>query len=312
MKEQPGSASVVQGVTEDRFGIGYSGIGYKTSGVRAARARGEGRRVLRRQPTTNVTSGKYPLSRFLYIYVNKAPGKPLDPLVREFLKLIFSKEGQEVVVKDGYLPLPAGDRRRGAEEARVAPSRSGRGRRSPAPGRVPSSEPDTMATASLGVRERMAAASRRIARVKLVDRAATGVITLRRRLHHPQRPRSSSSSSSPRRCPLFRRGEGRAARRAVAGRRPRRGAVARPRSRSASTSTSATSTSVDARRDGRRSSGSRTADGTARCRSPGLDGATVDRPPPAACRATSSRPAPPTAASRCRRCASGPCSRTRR
>ena len=52
-------------------------------------------------------SGKYPLSRFLYIYVNKAPGKPLDPLVKEYLKLIFSKEGQEVVVKDGYLPLPA-------------------------------------------------------------------------------------------------------------------------------------------------------------------------------------------------------------
>jgi phosphate transport system substrate-binding protein len=55
----------------------------------------------------NVKSGKYPLSRFLYIYINKAPGKPLDPLVNEFVKLIFSKEGQEVVVKDGYLPLPA-------------------------------------------------------------------------------------------------------------------------------------------------------------------------------------------------------------
>ena len=51
-----------------------------------------------------MTSGKYPLSRFLYIYINKAPGKPLDPLVKEYLKLILSKEGQEVVVKDGYLP----------------------------------------------------------------------------------------------------------------------------------------------------------------------------------------------------------------
>ena len=54
-----------------------------------------------------MTSGKYPLSRFLYIYVNKAPGKPLDPLVKEYMKLILSKEGQEVVVKDGYLPLTA-------------------------------------------------------------------------------------------------------------------------------------------------------------------------------------------------------------
>ena len=55
----------------------------------------------------DVQSGKYPLWRFLYIYVNKAPGRPLDPLVGEFVKLIFSKEGQEAVVKDGYMPLPA-------------------------------------------------------------------------------------------------------------------------------------------------------------------------------------------------------------
>jgi len=105
VKEQPGSASVVQGVTEDRFGIGYSGIGYKTSGVKA----------LKLAETTeffdgaydNVKSGKYPLWRYLFIYINKAPGKPLDPLVKEYMKLILSKEGQEVVVKDGYDPLPA-------------------------------------------------------------------------------------------------------------------------------------------------------------------------------------------------------------
>jgi len=55
----------------------------------------------------NVMAGKYPLARFLYIYINKAPGKPLDPLVREFLKFVLSREGQEIVIKDGYLPLPA-------------------------------------------------------------------------------------------------------------------------------------------------------------------------------------------------------------
>jgi phosphate transport system substrate-binding protein len=54
-----------------------------------------------------VVSNKYPLARFLYIYVNKAPGKELDPVVREFLKLVFSREGQEIVVKDGYYPLTA-------------------------------------------------------------------------------------------------------------------------------------------------------------------------------------------------------------
>ena len=55
----------------------------------------------------NAYSGSYPLARFLFVYVNKAPGKPLDPLTREFVKLILSKEGQEVVIKDGYFPIPA-------------------------------------------------------------------------------------------------------------------------------------------------------------------------------------------------------------
>jgi phosphate transport system substrate-binding protein len=105
VKEQPGSASVVQGVTEDRFGVGYSGIGYKTSGVKALQLAEKDQYF--DGAYANVTSGKYPLSRFLYLYVNKAPGKPLDPLVKEYLKLILSKDGQEVVVKDGYLPLPA-------------------------------------------------------------------------------------------------------------------------------------------------------------------------------------------------------------
>jgi phosphate transport system substrate-binding protein len=107
VKEQPGSASVVQGVTEDRFGIGYSGIGYKTSGVKAVPLADTSNGPFSDGAYADVQSGKYPLWRFLYIYVNKAPGKPLDPLVAEFVKLIYSKEGQEVVVKDGYMPLSA-------------------------------------------------------------------------------------------------------------------------------------------------------------------------------------------------------------
>lgn len=107
VKEQPGSASVVQGVTSDRFGIGYSGLGYRTSGVKLVSvAEAEGK-PYSSGSYEDVKSGAYPLNRFLFLYVNQAPGKPTDPLVREFLKLIFSKEGQEVVLKDGYLPLPA-------------------------------------------------------------------------------------------------------------------------------------------------------------------------------------------------------------
>jgi phosphate transport system substrate-binding protein len=104
VKEQPGSASVVQGVTEDRYGIGYSGIGYRTSGVKLL-ALSETGGAYSDGNYEDVVSGKYPLARFLYLYVNKAPGKPLDPVVAEFLKFIFSKEGQEIVIKDGYLPL---------------------------------------------------------------------------------------------------------------------------------------------------------------------------------------------------------------
>ncbi len=107
VKEQPGSASVVQGVSEDKFAVGYSGIGYRTSGVKPLKlAAKKGGQYFGTDPS-DVYSGNYPLSRYLYVYVNKAPNKPLDPLVREFLKFALSKEGQETVVKDGYLPIPA-------------------------------------------------------------------------------------------------------------------------------------------------------------------------------------------------------------
>lgn len=108
VNEQPGSASVVQSVSASINGIGYSGIGYTTSSVRTVPlSREAGMEFVSANPK-NAIAGKYPLSRFLYVYVNKAPGKPLPPLTAEFVKLILSREGQEVVVKDGYIPLPAG------------------------------------------------------------------------------------------------------------------------------------------------------------------------------------------------------------
>ncbi len=107
VNEQPGSASVVQGVGASLNAIGYSGIGYVTSGVKAiAIAEKDGKPFV---PATaeNAVNGSYPLARFLYVYVNKAPGKPLAPMEKEFLKMVLSKTGQEIVVKDGYIPLPA-------------------------------------------------------------------------------------------------------------------------------------------------------------------------------------------------------------
>ncbi|HWP49557.1 MAG TPA: PstS family phosphate ABC transporter substrate-binding protein [Candidatus Limnocylindrales bacterium] len=107
VKEQPGSSSVVQGVASDKFGIGYSGIGYKTADVRAVPLAAKEGATCYEANMENAYSGEYPIARFLYIYVNKAPGKSLDPLRREFLSFVLSKQGQEVVVKDGFIPLPA-------------------------------------------------------------------------------------------------------------------------------------------------------------------------------------------------------------
>ena len=107
VNEQPGSASVVQSVSASLNAIGYSGIGYKTSSVRALPLSKKPGQLFVEASPENAIKGTYPLSRFLYVYVNKHPNKPLAPLEREFLKMVLSKQGQEVVVKDGYIPLPA-------------------------------------------------------------------------------------------------------------------------------------------------------------------------------------------------------------
>jgi phosphate transport system substrate-binding protein len=105
VNEQPGSASVVQSVSTTINAIGYSGMGYITASVRAVPLAKSGTEYV--EPTSaNAISGAYPLARYLYVYINKAPNKPLQPLEREFVKMVLSKTGQEVVVKDGFIPLP--------------------------------------------------------------------------------------------------------------------------------------------------------------------------------------------------------------
>jgi phosphate transport system substrate-binding protein len=106
VNEQPGSASVVQSISSTLNAIGYSGIGYRTSSVRAVPLSKKGGEAFEASEE-NALAGKFPLSRFFYVYVNKAPNKPLSPLDAEFIKLMLSKQGQEVVMKDGYIPLPS-------------------------------------------------------------------------------------------------------------------------------------------------------------------------------------------------------------
>ncbi|MCH2175679.1 MAG: phosphate ABC transporter substrate-binding protein [Lentisphaeria bacterium] len=106
VKEQPGSSAVVAGVGENIGAIGYSGIGYKTASVRALPLSKEGKDF--KEPTAkNCLNGTYPLSRVLFVYINKSPEKPVDKLTYEFLRFVLSKQGQEIVEKDGYYPLPA-------------------------------------------------------------------------------------------------------------------------------------------------------------------------------------------------------------
>ncbi|MEX2352891.1 MAG: phosphate-binding protein, partial [Gammaproteobacteria bacterium] len=107
VNEQPGSASVVQGITRSISSIGYSGVGYRTSGVKAIPlAAGPGEEFYE-ATAENAINGKFPLARLLYVYVNKHPNRPLPPLEAAFIKMIMSKAGQMVVVKDGYIPLLA-------------------------------------------------------------------------------------------------------------------------------------------------------------------------------------------------------------
>lgn len=106
VKEQPGSSTVVQGVASDKFAIGYSGVGYKTADVRSVPLASKPGETCFDAVAENAYSGDYPISRFLYIYVNVNPNQPLDPLRREFIRFVYSQQGQAATVKDGYFPVP--------------------------------------------------------------------------------------------------------------------------------------------------------------------------------------------------------------
>ncbi len=104
VNEQPGSASVVQSVASTLSGIGYSGVGYRVAGVRLLPIAKQGNEFV--YPSReNILTGDYPLSRYLYVYVNKHPSKALSPIEAEFIKFIYSAQGQALVEKDGYVSI---------------------------------------------------------------------------------------------------------------------------------------------------------------------------------------------------------------
>ena len=107
VKEQPGSSAVVQGVASDKFAVGYSGVGYKTADVRTVPISAKEGGTCYDANSDNAYAGNYPITRFLYVYLNKNPQKPLDPARAEFAKFVLSKQGQQGVIKDGFFPVPA-------------------------------------------------------------------------------------------------------------------------------------------------------------------------------------------------------------
>jgi len=119
VKEQPGSSAVVQAVASDRYGIGYSGIGYRTADVRPVPLAPNVGATAVAAEAEFAYSGDYPLARFLYLSVNHRKDTPLDPLRREFLRYVLSRSGQADVVKDGYLPITAAIARRGLESVGI-------------------------------------------------------------------------------------------------------------------------------------------------------------------------------------------------
>lgn len=105
VKHQAGSEAVVQAVANDKFAIGYSGIGYKTDGVRAIPVSVHYGQKCYNPSSDDTLACKYPIARLLYIYVNKKPGETLDPVIAEFVKYILSKDGQTQTEKGGYYAI---------------------------------------------------------------------------------------------------------------------------------------------------------------------------------------------------------------
>jgi phosphate transport system substrate-binding protein len=119
VKDQPGSSAVIGGIASDKYGIGYSGIGYKTADVKAVPLSDKSAEFVDAE-VQHAYTGKYPLSRFLLLSVNYKPSSELDPLKREFVKYVFSQQGQQDVVKEGFFPVPPKVRAKALESVGIA------------------------------------------------------------------------------------------------------------------------------------------------------------------------------------------------
>ena len=106
VKQQVGSEDVVKMVAGDKFGIGYSGIGFLTEGVRAVPLAAPQNGKCYEPSAEFAYSGGYPLARYLRLYFNKKSDRPLDPVITDFIRFVLSKDGQLLTIKAGFYPVP--------------------------------------------------------------------------------------------------------------------------------------------------------------------------------------------------------------
>lgn len=122
VKQQPGSEAVIEGVASDRFGIGYSGIGYKTEGVRTVPLAPNSGAACSATSAEAAYSAKYRLTRYLYIYLNKKPNQPLESLISEFVKFVVSKNGQTQTEIGGFYSITNDNREADLKRLGIAAS----------------------------------------------------------------------------------------------------------------------------------------------------------------------------------------------
>ena len=104
-KELVGSEQVVEAISNDKFAVGYSGIAYNTPYVSLLPVKEDARSKAYTPNEENAFSGDYYLTRSLYITLNLKPGSAVADLHKEFMKYVYSRQGQEIVRKDGYFPV---------------------------------------------------------------------------------------------------------------------------------------------------------------------------------------------------------------
>lgn len=104
-----GGQKMLEALAHDRYGIGYAGMLYSQGDVRAVPIASDVGQPYVVESRATVADRSYPLARAISVYFNRAPGRAVDPKIREFLRYILSREGQERVLSDGqgYLPMPA-------------------------------------------------------------------------------------------------------------------------------------------------------------------------------------------------------------